>query len=60
MKCTRTDEGLRFWNGNELVAMTDEYDVLFTFVYNDDEARALGNAYSEREAREILAQNGIS
>lgn len=60
MKCTRTDEGLRFWNGNELIAMTDEFDVLFSFVNTNDEPVTLGNAYSEREAREILARHGIS
>lgn len=60
MKCVRTDEGLRFYKGNHLIAMTDETDELFGFKFALDEPVALGKAYSEREAREILAQHGIS
>lgn len=60
MKCVRTDEGLRFWNGNKLIAFTDESDELFVLDPSTGQPLGRGKAYNEREAREILAQNGIS
>lgn len=55
---TNTDEGLRVWRRNALIAFTDENGDAWLLVEGEPR-RHIGSADSERELRELLSGAGV-